>query len=409
MASVKKLVYVGNNAALPVVENNTVLPVLPDDLSGSTPELDTGQPGTSFSGTWKVSGGVNSYGSKSLYADANGASYTYNIDLAAPGEYQVFAWWTEYSNRRTSVPYDIIHATGTSTVNVNQQQKGGTWQKLGGTRTFNNQATIRIRSLGNGTTSADAIKLVYVGNNAALPVVENNTVLPVLPDDLSGSTPELDTGQPGTSFSGTWKVSGGVNSYGSKSLYADANGASYTYNIDLAAPGEYQVFAWWTEYSNRRTSVPYDIIHATGTSTVNVNQQQKGGTWQKLGGTRTFNNQATIRIRSLGNGTTSADAIKLVYVGNNTAAQTGSAVLNWTAPVARADGTALALSEIAGYTVYYGTSTGSLPNRLDVDDGSATSATITDLLLGTYYFAVTTRDYNGGESSYSDEVVKIVK
>ena len=224
----------------------------------------------------------------------------------------------------------------------------------------------------------------------------------------------LDTGQPGTSFNGTWKVSGGVNPYGSKSLYADANGASYTFNVDLATPGEYQVFAWWTEYPNRRTSVPYDIIHATGTSTVNVNQQQKGGAWQKLGSTWIFNNQATIRIRSLGNGTTSADAIKLVHVGNNTAlegsgaAQTGSAVLNWTAPVARTDGTALSLSEIAGYTVYYGTSTGSHPNRLNVDDGSATSATITDLLLGTYYLAITTRDYEGGESSYSVEVVKIV-
>jgi hypothetical protein len=227
----------------------------------------------------------------------------------------------------------------------------------------------------------------------------------------------LDNGQPGTSSNGTWNVSTGKSPYGSNSLYADASGASYTFNVDLATPGEYQVFARWTEYSNRRTSVPYDIMHTTGTSTVNVNQQKNGGTWQQLGSTWTFNNQATIRIRSLGNGTTSADAIKLVYVENNfesvpggsEVAQTGSAVLNWTAPVARADGAALAMSEIAGYTVYYGTTAGNYPNSYDVNDLSATSASITNLPLGTYYMVVTTRDSDGRESVPSSMVAKLVQ
>ena len=227
----------------------------------------------------------------------------------------------------------------------------------------------------------------------------------------------LDNAQPGTSFNGTWRVSIGANPYGSNSLYADANGASYTFSVDLVTPGEYQVFARWTEYSNRRTSVPYDIIHKAGTSTVNVNQQQNGGTWQKLGGTWAFNNQATIRIRSLGNGTTSADAIQLVYVGDNfesapggsETAQTGSAVLNWTAPVARADGMALAMSEIAGYTVYYGTVAGNYPNSLKINDGSATSVNITNLPLGTYYMIVTTRDSGGRESVESSMVAKLVQ
>jgi hypothetical protein len=46
--------------------------------------------------------------SNSLYTSTNGASYTFNVDMAAPVEYQVFAWWIEYPNRRTRVPYDII-------------------------------------------------------------------------------------------------------------------------------------------------------------------------------------------------------------------------------------------------------------------------------------------------------------
>lgn len=225
----------------------------------------------------------------------------------------------------------------------------------------------------------------------------------------------LDNDQSGTTFEGTWRISGGVEPYASNSLYASVNGASYTFTLDLATPGEYQVFARWTEYPNRRTSVPYDIIHKTGTSTVNVNQQQNGGTWQKLGSTWTFNNQATIRIRSLGNGTTSADAIKLVFIPNNTAfesgeaAQTGSAVLNWTAPVARADGTALALSEIAGYTVYYGTVANNYPNSIDINDVSVTSISITNLPMGIYYMVATTRDNQGRESVQSGMVTKLVE
>ena len=91
-----------------------------------------------------------------------------------------------------------------------------------------------------------------------------------------------------------------------------------------------------------------------------------------------------------------------------TAPQTGSVVLNWTAPVARADGSALAMSEITGYAVYYGKSAGNYPNARDINDGSDTSVTITNLPPATYYMVVTTRDSGGRESSYSSEVVKVV-
>lgn len=89
-------------------------------------------------------------------------------------------------------------------------------------------------------------------------------------------------------------------------------------------------------------------------------------------------------------------------------ARTGSATVSWTPPVSRADGTALALGEIAGYTIYYGTTPGAYPNNYNVQGGGATSATIDSLLPGTYYMVVTTRDSGGRLSSYSSEVVKVV-
>ena len=45
---------------------------------------------------------------------------------------------------------------------------------------------------------------------------------------------------------------------------------------------------------------------------------------------------------------------------------------------------------------------------LNVDDGYATSATIADLQVGTYYLVVTTRDNEGRESGDSGEAEKVV-
>ena len=60
-------------------------------------------------------------------------------------------------------------------------------------------------------------------------------------------------------------------------------------------------------------------------------------------------------------------------------------------------------SGIAGYKVYYGTSSGSYPSVIDV--GNNTTYTVLNLQNGTtYYFAVTDYDISGNESGYSNQV-----
>jgi hypothetical protein len=88
---------------------------------------------------------------------------------------------------------------------------------------------------------------------------------------------------------------------------------------------------------------------------------------------------------------------------------TGSFSLGWTAPVARSDGTPLSLADINGYRLYYGTSPGIYPDAVEVSDGTATSATVTGVPLGTSYVVMTTTDAGGRESIYSQEVSKIVQ
>lgn len=60
-------------------------------------------------------------------------------------------------------------------------------------------------------------------------------------------------------------------------------------------------------------------------------------------------------------------------------------------------------SDLAGYRVYYGTSSRNYPNSISV--GKVTSATVSGLTVGTtYYFALKAFDTSGNLSGYSAEV-----
>lgn len=85
---------------------------------------------------------------------------------------------------------------------------------------------------------------------------------------------------------------------------------------------------------------------------------------------------------------------------------TGSAELSWTPPTTRADGSAL--TNLAGYRVYYGTTRGSYTKRLDLPSPGVTSMLVEGLVAGTYYFVTTAYDANGVESGYSAEASKTI-
>ena len=81
--------------------------------------------------------------------------------------------------------------------------------------------------------------------------------------------------------------------------------------------------------------------------------------------------------------------------------------LSWVAPAKREDNSALSLSAIAGYKVYYGTTQGQYTDSTTINDGTAADYTFTGLPAGTYYFVVTTIDTEGRESQYSSVVTII--
>lgn len=80
-----------------------------------------------------------------------------------------------------------------------------------------------------------------------------------------------------------------------------------------------------------------------------------------------------------------------------------TATLTWDAPT-NPDGTTI--TDIIGYKLYYGTSSGNYSTIIDV--GNQTSYTINNLSAGTYYFVVTDYNSTGDESSFSNEVTKTI-
>lgn len=77
-----------------------------------------------------------------------------------------------------------------------------------------------------------------------------------------------------------------------------------------------------------------------------------------------------------------------------------SVTLTWDAPTTNTDGTPL--TDLAGYIVYYGTSSNNYTNSVNI--GNSTGAVISNLSPGTWYFAVTAYDTSGNKSSFSNEV-----
>lgn len=88
------------------------------------------------------------------------------------------------------------------------------------------------------------------------------------------------------------------------------------------------------------------------------------------------------------------------------ATATGSATLSWNPPTQNTDGSAL--SNLAGYRVYWGTSPGTYTNSATIDNPGLSSYVVDQLTPATWYFALTAVNSVGSESEYSNVASKQV-
>jgi hypothetical protein len=91
----------------------------------------------------------------------------------------------------------------------------------------------------------------------------------------------------------------------------------------------------------------------------------------------------------------------------NPAATPGVATLSWTPPTTNTDGSVL--TNLAGYRIYYGTSSSALTQVVQVANAGVTRYVLDGLGRGTYYFAVRAYTTAGVESENSNIVSKSVQ
>jgi len=112
-------------------------------------------------------------------------------------------------------------------------------------------------------------------------------------------------------------------------------------------------------------------------------------------------------VISVSNGSGSASLATFSITVNTGSAATGSAALSWDAPTQNTDGTPL--TDLAGYTIYYGTSSSELTQTIQLANPSATTYVVSNLSAGTYYFALaahTTAATQGDMSSIESRTIQ---
>ena len=84
----------------------------------------------------------------------------------------------------------------------------------------------------------------------------------------------------------------------------------------------------------------------------------------------------------------------------------GSATLSWSAPTQNEDGSQL--TDLAGYKLYWGTTPGSYPNTVTINNATVTTYLVENLAPGTYEFVATSFNTSGVESRFSGTATKVV-
>ena len=84
-----------------------------------------------------------------------------------------------------------------------------------------------------------------------------------------------------------------------------------------------------------------------------------------------------------------------------------STTLSWTAPLENEDGSQL--MDLAGYKLYWGTSSGVYTNSVTIDNPGITTYVVDNLVPGTYEFVATAFNASGVESRYSNPATKVLQ
>lgn len=143
----------------------------------------------------------------------------------------------------------------------------------------------------------------------------------------------------------------------------------------------------------------FSITNKPSWASFNTSTGQLSGTPSSTGTTSNI-----VIAASDGKVSTSLSAFSIAVSAATTT--TGSATLNWTKPTKNTDGSAL--TDLAGYKIYYGTSSSALSKSVSVTDVNLTSYTLNNLTSGTWYFAISSINSAGVEGPQTTVSTKAI-
>jgi hypothetical protein len=149
-------------------------------------------------GNWNLSTSNsfwNYYGESFLYILPGNESQF--VEWTSPqlseGKYLVYAMWQDLATSATDAEYQINTSNYFKIKKVNQQQKGGLWNLIDSVIvSSNDQIKVRLLAKGNGTITADAIRIIYAGQISDVRdekfLVEDFRILSNYPNPFNTST-----------------------------------------------------------------------------------------------------------------------------------------------------------------------------------------------------------------------------
>ena len=149
-------------------QNNQIVDSWKCDLANKKlviPEMviDNNDPQFSTQGNWWPSTIVPGYYGSNYLSTSPGSSARaiWTINILEPGYYEIFGYWTAYSNRPKQAKYTINHGYGSTKITTNQRYHNVVWHSLGDYYYNTGTYTIEL-SADDGYLIADAIKLTKI-------------------------------------------------------------------------------------------------------------------------------------------------------------------------------------------------------------------------------------------------------
>lgn len=140
--------------------------------------------GFTASGNWASKTASDAYNGsyrRRLAASANSDPATWTISVPQAGDYSVYVRYPIIASAAPAATYEVTHASGTASVVVNQQVRGGRWNYIGSFTFAAGNAIVRLSSQAQDGSyiSADAVRLI--GPTSIIDTTPPTT--PVVTDD----------------------------------------------------------------------------------------------------------------------------------------------------------------------------------------------------------------------------------